>query len=208
MNIISNCCLAADYCKLKNIQFPNPLMWCHINLSDLSNLILNYENINFNNYELKTCNWNDIYKPKKYNKNFEHILGLQIDNLFTAWFTHYIFSNNDNIPRINGADVYAKNIFQYLIDAYIRRKNRMSKEPPVFVFIFGRYPDETKDACINFIKKSINTKYKILIFTHYKELTNFDNEKIKIIYDTKEAIDFPPNVLKKYIKEIDKFIKG
>ena len=65
MNLISNCCLAADYCKLMNIQFTNPLMWCHITLSDLSNLILNYENINFNKYELQTCDWNTVYKPKK-----------------------------------------------------------------------------------------------------------------------------------------------
>ena len=83
----------------------------------------------------------------------------------------------------------------------------MTNELPTFVFIFGRYPDETEANCIKFLNDIKDTKYKILIFTSYKKLKSTNN-KIKLIFDEQKNIDFPPNCLKKYKNIITDFIKN
>lgn len=204
MKVIANCCLAGDLYKAKKWTFNTPFMWCHIHLPDMVKLIMNYDKINFDNYEMTQCNWNDVmFKP---DKKLTHVLGLTVDNTFTAWYVHHIFSPSDLKPRIVGSDVYAKDIFSYLVSKYETRKERMTDEVPKFIMIIGRNKYETKEAALDFIKAVQKTQYDILIFTHFNELTEFQNEKIKVITDTYKAIDFPPNVLKKYSNVIDEFV--
>lgn len=204
MKVIANCCLAADLYKAKKWTFNTPLMWCHIHLPDMAKLIMNYDKINFDNYDMTQCNWNDVmFKP---DKKLTHVLGLTVDNTFTAWYVHYIFSPSDLKPRVVGSNVYAKDIFSYLVSKYETRKERMTDEVPKFIMIIGRDKYETKEAALDFIKAVQKTQYDILIFTHFNELTEFQNDKIKVITDTQQAVDFPPNVLKKYSNVIDEFI--
>lgn len=122
MNLISNTCTGAliyrDYLKK---PYNNPFCWNFIESDDFYNLIINYENINFNNFELiKKDNWKFYIK---------------IDNLITIYYAHYKFNKNYNTITTIKDDVYYNKIWEYIIEKYKIRTKRMLElnEPPIFI---------------------------------------------------------------------------
>lgn len=122
MNLISNTCTGAlvyrDY--LKQI-YNNPFCWNYIDCESYYKLITNFEQINFNNYELiKKDNWNFYIK---------------IDNLVMVYYPHYKFSKEYNEVTPLKDDVYYNKIWEYIIEKYKTRTKRMLElnERPIFI---------------------------------------------------------------------------
>lgn len=122
MNIISNSCLGSFLYKdvLKTV-YQNPFCWNVIDDDSLIYLIQNYDNINFNNFELVKDEQNNFY--------------IIIDNKVKVWYIHYRYSTTDKIIRHEGEDVFYAKIWEYIVDCYQRRLERMitSNENPIFV---------------------------------------------------------------------------
>jgi len=150
-NLISQNCLCGDIYKNNlKIDYQNPFVWCVITFENMYNLISKWDNINFLNYELK--------KDKNWN------FSLNIDNKVNIQYVHYKFSYNDSTIRKNGVDVFYNKIWEYIIEIYEKRIQKMlnNKENPLF--------------CIcNF-----DTIYKDAIYTkeQLQILSKFNNVKI------------------------------
>ena len=122
MNIIANsCCGGHLYKSLFKQPFQNPFIWNIIDFNSMLYLIKNYDKINFNNYEL--------IKDNKW--NFKII----IDNHIIIQYVHYKFNEKCNKPIRKGMDVFYNKIWEYIVEKYEDRKNRMirNKESPIFI---------------------------------------------------------------------------
>lgn len=122
MNLISNTCTGAlvyrDYLKE---TYSNPFCWNYIDDESYYKLITNFQQINFNNYELiKKDNWKFYIK---------------IDNLVTVYYPHYKFSKEYNKVTPIKDDVYYNKMWEYIVERYETRTKRMLclNEEPIFV---------------------------------------------------------------------------
>lgn len=92
MNVIGNNCGSSFYCKEKGIEFKNPFVWAAITPNDMIYLIENYDNINFNNYNLVDLDKN-LFKANNLIsqkiKDGGNIKGIQIDKKLLR-ITHII----------------------------------------------------------------------------------------------------------------------
>lgn len=185
MNIISNSCVGAflyrDY-FLK--EYTNPFCWNYIESKDMYNLIANYNNINFLNYELvKDNNWN---------------FSIIIDNLVKVNYVHYKFNPHKSKLFYHGNDISSNNIWKYIIKKYNERVNRMLllNEDPTFILStvhensFHKYDPYYLNLIDN-----LNCKNNIFLFSNLynfknKYSYNFDKNKIRSNYE-----------LAKYVKD-------
>ena len=172
MNIITNNCLGGFlYRDILKQQYANPFIWTSIDIKSYNTMFINYYNINFNNYIIKTEN--------NTKDSFYHII---IDNNYDIRFGHILFSNSDNIPRLvnNGfsGDIYYNKPWEYINNNYLKRLKRMV-EPPVFIW-FDLY--ETHNYDIQNIAN--NLKRNIIILTVDEKFINTDF--CKIIYIQKQ----------------------
>ena len=137
MNIISNSCIGGflmrDYLKEK---FNNPFIWSYIDNISFFNLIKNYENINWLNFELiKDKNWNFC---------------ILVDNLVKINYPHYHFDPNANKITFFDDDnqhrnVYYNKIWEYIVEKYKTRTERMLKINVKPIFILASCYDGLND---------------------------------------------------------------
>ena len=155
MNIISNTCIGA-YIMRDCIQQPyaNPFCWNIIDATSMYNLIKNFDNIDFTNYDLhKDDNWN---------------FWIEIDNQVNVKYVHYHFSPQDYVIRRYNVDVFYNRIWEYITNCYDKRLARM-KDNPIFI-IATSYPHDFYSE--SDIKKicSIDTPYDIVICNNHISL--------------------------------------
>lgn len=153
LNIIADSCIGADIYKYHLKQpYQNPFCWSTMSSDSMAYLIQNYNNINFNNYKLtKDKNWN---------------FSIIIDNKIKVNYVHYCFSKNDKKIRIDIADVYYNKIWEYIIEKYEERKNRLLKNNEEPIFIFGSTWKYCNESIIEKIIK-IKTNYKIIFVINF-----------------------------------------
>ena len=197
MNIICNNCGGADCYNLCNQQFNNPFIWSCIFANDMIELIKNYKNINFKNIDLIRLSKETVIK-NNYNEYMESkkVCGIKIDNIFTVYYTHYIYDYRFTIPTIKGPDILYFRNFEYVYKKYKERLDRMLmlKEKPSFLIIAYKrhgWSDEELKKII-----SLDTEYNIVIITD--KMFGSKNENIHIIniknLDTKYF--YPLDVIK------------
>jgi hypothetical protein len=166
-NLIGNSCVSAFITnELLKQKYINPFCWCTIDADSMYNLIKYYDNINFKNFELiKDKNW---------------MFYIIIDKKIKIRWPHYKFSKTDKILKKLKHDVYWNKIWEYIVEIYIKRTNRMLNEKINPIFIIGSTikshlynENKLKQIC------ALNSKYKLIICNNNMD---FSNEFPNIIF--------------------------
>ena len=154
-NLIGNSCIASWITtKLLNQAFINPFTWCIMDFESSYNLVKNWENINFNNYELvKDNNWN---------------FSIIIDKIIKVQYVHYHFDKNANSIISKNNDIFYNKIWEYIIEKYIQRLKRMKELniDPIFIFAYAKNTSNKNNIFTLEQQKKLvelNTKYKIIL---------------------------------------------
>ena len=190
MNIIANSCVGGFIYKNElKCSFKNPFIWNIIDFNSMFYLVKNYENVNFNNYEL--------IKDNKWNFN------LIIDKHITIQYVHYKFDPKANKPYVKYIDYYSNKVWEYIVEKYEERMKRMLLENSTPTFIFANWFN-VKDTNLNYEQlKILNSLNKDnIICAVNKILPEFKNIK-QITRETNKKI-YNPGLAKKIY---DKFIK-
>lgn len=157
MNLIANCCAGGEfYIRVLKDKFTNPFIWSSIAPNDMINLILSYDDLNFENIEL--------VKDTKTLERFS----ILIDGKIRVHFPHHRFKADCKKPLTIKPNVFYNKIWELLEENWNTRVKRM-KELPVFLILTHRLHDEyTYSNCSDSdIEKILNldTKFKIIIMS-------------------------------------------
>ena len=158
------------YKDVVKIEFNHPFFWGQITPPlDIIKLINEFETINFDNYTLE--------------KDKDWKFTLNIDNKIHYFLTHYIFSKTDTIPRKFLCEVYYNKIWEYIIEKYESRLQRMKqcKDKPCFAIHWSLKYELDEIKLDEFIKNSF--KYKTIIFMPFNKYKNYEKENLKLIFD-------------------------
>ncbi len=208
MKLISNNCASAYYYKIKNLTYNHPFMWSLIDAAEFINFIKEYDNINYENYklfELTKNIFNNFIEIDNKIKNKRKIYGLNIDNKFNIYYTHFLYDDSKKEPINIGPDKFYYKNDEYLLSFYKKYYN-LSNDKPVFL-VFGYEHNNWTEQKIKEITK-LNCKYKIIIISKWNIISSDNKNKLIIIDDLKTGFPNPGKVIEKYIKEIDNFIEG
>lgn len=181
-------------------EYKNPFIWHILLFNDMLNLIKQYNNIDFLNYELDKSE----LKPGRLNT-----FKLLVDNKITIHYPHYRFKADEPVPKIIHVDVYYNKIWEYVVEKYNTRVLRM-KEPPCFLIIdghssgIGNWCEYTKEQDKEILQ--LNTNHKIVLITKHKELLSYNSENKLVIYDTSNRINDPSYYAHLYRQIIKEFI--
>lgn len=184
MNLISNCCATGYlYEELLKQEFPNPFIWSAMVPNDVITMITNWDNIDFENISVA-----ESFVHKRKERNFKII----IDNMIDVHYTHYILSETDDVPRVNGCNVYYKDIINFTINKYRTRLSRPTfKTEPTFLILDNKIDLTFTQEDIS--KLTACNEKKIILVTD-KKLDNiptnflyindsgFDHERIVKVY--------------------------
>lgn len=158
-NLISQNCLNGGLYHFLNEKYGNPFMWVVIDFNSMLYMIQNWDNIDFENYELvKDDKWN---------------FSIIIEDKIKIQYVHYKQNPNFTIPQKTGpGDICYYKIWEFIVQKYEERLKRMKEQniKPLF--------------CIcNF-----NTIYQDAIYTEeqLKILEQFDNVKVLRGFEKKE----------------------
>ena len=172
-------------------------------------LIKNFDNLNFNNIMIDKSE----YHFDKNKLTFKII----IDDRIEVHYPHYYFKKDENTPIIKGFDVFYNKIWEYVVNKYETRLSRM-KEEPIFI-ILGEYELDIPSIFDYSLEKErkileLNTNYKIVLITKFKELLKYNDNKHLIILDEttrgkiiNEINPNPEYFYEKHHKEILEFIE-
>lgn len=165
MNIISNNCLSGFlYKDFLRTEFENPFVWSVIDFKSMLYLIQNYNKINFKNFELiKDNNWN---------------FSIIIDNNIKVQYVHYKFSPTAKTVQINpkiAGEVFYNKIWEYIINIYNKRLERMINEP---IFCICNFNTIFPDAIYTNKELEILSQYKtVKILKGCEQMNPFDAAK-------------------------------
>lgn len=156
MNIITNNCLGGFiYRDILKSEYQNPFIWTYIKTNEFIFLCENYNKINFHNYEL----------GKK--GNTKNNLFIKIDNKIDLDFHHIWFDETCLIPTIkesiNGCDIHYNKPWEYIIEKYEKRLNRMDNKKFYFYFDNGLEDISNLEHLINICE---NQKVFGMIISH------------------------------------------
>lgn len=205
MNLICNNCGGADVYRLLGKEYNNPFIWCATFAEDFINLINNYKNTDFNNFELTRLTAAAAGAAFYEFDDKKCICGITVDNKFTIYYTHYCYSPLYSIPTKIGPDIWYNKNFEYVYEKYIDRKDKMLKEneEPIFFIIAFQRHGWIKENIEKLLQ--IKTNYKICLITDM--LVNSKDINKKIIYEPKlEQLKFPLDVIKKHFINIQSFL--
>lgn len=208
MNLISNNCAGARFYQMNNMEFTNPFMWCCIFADDFISLVKQYDNINFSNIKdiFLTKEVSDYNKYNLYDES-KHISGINVDGIFSVYYTHYIYDEKYKEPTKSGVDIlYYKNC-EYSHNKYIERLNRMimNGKPPVFFAITYTRHGWTSDKINELL--NIDTNYKIFLVTDEHISSSNKNFEIRVEDGLNTKYFFPFSIVKKYKRDIESLLK-
>ena len=160
MNIISNNCTAGWIYKQSGIQYNNPFVFTIMTPKDFTNLINNYDTLNFGNREIRqegTC------------------YVITIDGLVDIKYIHHKEKDVDTpYIKIERGDrnMYGRNMKDYILSAYDRRVSRM-EGPPLFIISEREHPREKGKYVVKYdaIRENLNTPYRIIVDSRSKTST-------------------------------------
>lgn len=183
--IISNTCLGGFIYKYTNTEYDNPFIWCIVNDNDMLYILENYDNINFNKFELIK-----IYSTETENRLYSgfstanrDIYGIFIDNKITIYFPHY-YKTNEKIINERGMAATGIDIENFIITKYKDRLSRINKSP-LFILETDIKPlDINKPISDNVLNMFYNSKskYNRILLTYdldlLKKYKNTDNIQV------------------------------
>lgn len=177
MILISNdCCAGYIYKYTLKTKFNSPTIWSSLCFNDFYYLVKNYNKINFLNYEI---NRDD---PNKLEKFY-----IYIDNNIKLYFNHYRFDINEKVPKQDGINVYYNKIWEYIVEKYKIRTERMKTDNQIcFVFhIDGLKEDYKSHKYDKQIKDLISycetNKIKLLLLTENPMINDYNYVKEIIV---------------------------
>ena len=157
MNLIGNCCLSSYLLRLCGFGNTNPFTWIDMNFTSFYNLLTNYDNIDFDKFEL-------TYRPHPYFKN-QIMYEIVVDNQVTLTFIHH--KNPNQI-----VEKYKKHLD-------IMRKN--DKEP--MFALEWEHLDYNEEAFMKMYNLP-ELKYKVAVITYNTNLRDLPSkENLLVIYD-------------------------
>lgn len=200
MQIISNNCLGGFIYRFLNKEFNNPFIWSLILNPYFEELIENLKTINYNDFTLN--------KSTKKLDTFN----LLINNKIKLDYIHYHFNENFNKPTIcdkygkpdkTGVDVYYNKIWEYIVEKYLNRLNRMDLNDDICIVV-----EDTKEHRYN-INKIIDIvkkcNYKLILITNQYIEKNINNKMLILKHPT--DLNSPHNCMLTYKKQILNFLK-
>lgn len=172
MNLIGNCCISNFISQIAGEGNTNPFTWIDLDFDSLYYLITNWENVKWNDYEL-----NRVKHPYQNCDLFEIV----VENKAHLRYIHYLFDKTASQPRTIGQDVRYCKIWEYIVQKYEERKQRMLErnEKPVFITEW-EHMDYDEAAFWKIEKEDL--KYKLVVITYNKNLKT-NNKNILVIYD-------------------------
>ncbi len=172
MNLIGNCCISNYISQIAGEGNTNPFTWIDLDFNSLYHLITNWENVKWNDYEI-----NRVKHPYRDCDLFEIV----IENKVHLRYVHYLFDKTATSPKVFGHDVRYCRIWEYIVQKYEERKQRMLErnEKPVFITEWEHMNYD--EAAFWKIEKE-DLKYKLVVITYNKNLKT-DNKNILVIYD-------------------------
>ena len=184
MNIISNNCCGAFYYDQNNMKQLNPFRYCWFDVKSVYNIVFNYENINFRNYELqKDNNWN-FY--------------INIDNKVKLNLIHHKFDSTAITPYKKGDDIFYSKIWEYIIEKYEMRLNRMT-EKPLFIIDCGGFNGWNDDLVKEFYKHDFEKPVVLIIHTKHLNDVLSSKKNLKLLYTDNLT---PREIMQMFNKEI------
>ena len=176
MNLVGNTCVASYITRdIIKEPFSNPFCWNIIDFDSMYYLINHWDDINFLNFTIE--------KDNKWN------FWINIDNHVKVQYIHYHFDITCSSPKVKGNDVYYNKIWEYCVENYKRRLDRMLNacEEPIFILV---WPNQAKS------KRGYYTKDQIvkLKSAKHKVITSFDYSD-NILVDNFLSIKQPKNFL-------------
>ena len=193
--ICNDCCGAWIYKYVLKETYSTPFIWSRIHYDEFFELIKNFDKILFNEFILEK----DDDELKTFNINVSNI---------HLHYIHYIFDSNCNELQKKNGEVRYNKIWEYVVDKYTERLDKMltNTEKPIFIFhcdknyikLFGRYDYIFK--IIEYVKiNNIN-----LLLLSDMEFSNLPTN-IKYIHFNEK--DFVKDILNNSIK-IKEFINN
>lgn len=157
-NLIGNtCCASWITQQILHQEFINPICWSVIDFESAFNLVSHFYDINWIKINLQT---DDTLS------NFS----LCVDGTITINYVHYKFEANANELYKQGDDVYFNRIWEYIIEKYISRIQKMCQLHIAPRFIFTT-PKEYRDARTYY---SLDEQYKLAnLKTDYPMIFSF-----------------------------------
>ena len=187
MNIICNSCVGGFIYKNElKCSFKNPFIWNIIDFNSMYYMAKNYDQINFENYELtKDKNWN---------------FSLIIDGKIKINYVHYKFDPNAKTIKVDNktdkeeewiGDVYYCKIWEFIYQKYEERTKRMLalNEEPCFLIRDESFANANSKHSIKDIAYC-NSPYKRIIITTDKSITRND-DICKTIHVDKIEVPLP-----------------
>lgn len=209
MILISNNCFSGFYYKNLNLEYNHPLFWGIMSEKDLLFLIKNYKTINWNNFSFNSDN--ELKIPV-----------CTLDKNINYFYTHYAYSESDNVPRFtvneeNGArNVWYKNNLEYAKEKYEKRIKRIDKNAiPAFVIIHDFTFDKrihNENTCSDKILLRIvdlcnKNKYKLIVFTVKRDFLKIKNTKY-VKWLNIDDFGYLHKLEEKYQNEVTDFINS
>lgn len=203
MNIISNNCLGGFiYKDFLQIKYENPFIFSRMNYEDFLYLLVNYENINFENFEL-------IKESDKLEK-----FRIIIDNKIKVQFNHYKFDKdciistvkifNDEKTMRTTTNVYYNKIWEYIVEKYEQRIKRMSKK----IDLIALDVDDKNDIDVNKILEVCKKKnYIVFACTNKIPEETSDNIIVRKRIQHYDRSPQPSEVWQDYQEEIKTLLK-
>lgn len=189
MNVISNNCCGGCLYRKMNIGFNNPFIWMVIPYSSLKYILEHFYEINWKDYEIL---------KSKYRKYTFIIL---VDKKIEIHYIHYIFNSQASNKIINGTNVEWNKIWEYVVEKYEERVNRMLtiNEKPVFLIRDEDFISD--DTTIEDIIR-LESPFKRFIITKSKLKRNDDLCRTLNL----EKVDLPEPTINTYYNDIKNFL--
>lgn len=200
MNIISNSCIGSRLYELLGVEFNNPFMWNVMEYKDFRRLIIDYNNINFRNYETS------LYKTST-----GEVSKTIFDGKMKTYYIHYHQDESYTKPTKVSIDIYSNNIISYTNEKIDKRIERLIKnnEEPIFIYETrdrSRFNAIYNEDTINdFI--ALKTPFKKVLITsniNFKEYPDVVNG-CYILYFNDKRPDLPPDTVKMAREVYNKF---
>lgn len=156
INLVSSCCVGAylmrDY---YNCQYMNPFVWTSIDSRSMRNLIMDWDDLNWFNIDVKVNNYDFAERTEPI---------IIIDDKVRLEYPHIKMMYNYQKPRKVGNNVEVTDVWSYAAETYFRHVKRMllSKLPPVFVW-GGGWPNQMPSRVdADYIGNNYSGKYKVI----------------------------------------------